>query len=156
MDMRKTLQARVEAIKADILHLESSLKTKLNDVREIEAALRVMDKYSETSADIPSSENSPPALKATINITDAILQVVRDAGEAGAASAEIKHGLKDKYNFDVRPDTLSVTIQRHKIKGNIAKKGNKWVLPVFAPANSEAETTETPVLVTPESDHSFV
>lgn len=155
MDMRKKLQDRVEAIKADILTLESRLKTHLSDVKEIEAALRVMDKYSENGAPASVSESAPETVKPTINITDAILQVVREAGEAGAASGDIRRGLKDKYGFDVRPDTLSVTIQRHKAKKNIAKRGNQWVLPIFAPATSEAETPETPVGA-PESDKAFL
>lgn len=148
MDTKNKLLLRLEAINSESSELEALLLANRNETKEIESAIRVINKYSGEEID-KSILESTSILQNTPNISDAILESITEAAEVGTTPNEMKKYMKEKYNMDVKSSTLSVTIQRHKTnKKNIAKVGNRWFLASLVP-QSELETKETPALVAP-------
>ncbi|MEK6745442.1 MAG: hypothetical protein AABY33_00210 [Pseudomonadota bacterium] len=144
MDMCKPLLSRLEAIKSEFSVLESQLANLRVEAKDIEAALRVFNRYSSEETDKTIILNEMQSSSA-INLTDAIIEAVTHYGANGAASAEIQNYMKDKYGIEAKSTTLSVTIQRHRQKGRIVNRNNRWFLSSLAPQEG-AVTKKTPVL----------
>lgn len=146
------LQEKIEATKANILNLEIQINTEKSQLKDTETALRVVSQLVGKSipdmdfADLPSNDG--------INFTDVILEAITVSGKDGITPSEIKEYIKSKHGNDIKDSTLSVIVQRHKVKERVARVGKKWFLTSFA--SSQAETEGTPVRETPENFNNLI
>jgi hypothetical protein len=145
MDATKPLLSRLEAIKSESSELDLRLSSLRNEAKEIESALRTLNRYIVADDSAEGVNVEPIAEKNTPNITDAILEAITACGDKGATSSEIKDYMQIMYGLEPKPETLSVTIQRHKQKDRIVNRSNRWFLTSLAP-EMDAKTEETPVL----------
>lgn len=157
MDSFTLLQKRLDEIRSECSELEGRLRVYQSEKEEIETALRVISKYSDNIHHFDGVSEGKP--ESGINQADAIIEAISLSGDKGILSGDIKQYLKENLGIDIKPTTLSVTLQRHKSKNKIFKSGdNKWFLMSYAPSEgklSEPKTEGNSGAATPESHQSL-
>ncbi len=141
MDALTTLTSRLEAIQSELFGMDKLRIDLQSEQKEIEAALRVFGRYSQEHNSIaPKDVMNRTEQKPSITLTDCVLQIVENAGATGVSTAEIKENSTLIYGLTaVKPQTLSVTLMRHKKNGRIKNVNKTWFLPSFAPAGASGE-----------------
>ncbi|MFA6920743.1 MAG: hypothetical protein WC216_02785 [Gallionella sp.] len=154
MDALTKLKARLDSILTDISTAEKQIVNLQAERKEIEAALRVIGRYSPDAGvvePVRATESSPSN---HITLTDAILLIIKSAGPKGISSSEMRSMLDIIYGYpNVKTPTLSVTLTRHKEKGRIKKVGKTWFLSSLAPGGAGNE--ENSGVGAPESGNIF-
>ena len=124
------LGERREVLLREIATIDAELK-------DYDAALRVANKLASSAGQgsevqVPSSgvldlTEAQDTLRFTGSIRDLTLKILETNYPNGMAAGDIRRYAKERYDVDLNPNTLTVSLGRLKNNGHVGIDGRVWV-----------------------------
>ena len=85
--------------------------------------------YGIPADDSVEVDSDPSDIRANMpRIADIVLERLKIAGESGSKAAPIRMYILDTYDVDIHDKTVSMTLNRLQIEGNVRREGHVWYL----------------------------